>query len=109
MSESYSSSECFILIYFDKRLPVINDLTLLRHIWLNEGPRGLFRGLGPNLVGVAPSRAIYFWSYSTTKQAVNSRLPKPNRDTPFVHVISAASAGIDRFIFQSIIKALFEH
>ena len=44
-------------------------------------------------MGVAPSRAIYFWSYSTTKQAVNSRLPKPNRDTPFVHVISAASAG----------------
>jgi solute carrier family 25 protein 33/36 len=65
----------------------------LKHIWTNEGPRGLFRGLGPNLVGVAPSRAIYFWSYSTSKQAVNSRLPKQNRDTPFVHVISAASAG----------------
>jgi hypothetical protein len=22
---------------------------------------GLFKGLGPNLMGVAPSRAIYFW------------------------------------------------
>ena len=89
-NENYSTSAFFI---FDKKLQIIKDLTLLRHIWLNEGPRGLFRGLGPNLVGVAPSRAIYFWSYSTTKQAVNSRLPKPNRDTPFVHVISAASAG----------------
>lgn len=65
----------------------------LRHIWVHEGPRGLFRGLGPNLVGVAPSRAIYFWSYSTTKKGLNRRLPKPNRDTPFVHVVSAASAG----------------
>jgi hypothetical protein len=64
-----------------------------RHIWVHEGPRGLFRGLGPNLVGVAPSRAIYFWSYSTTKKGLNCRLPKPNRDTPFVHVVSAASAG----------------
>ena len=60
---------------------------------MHEGPRGLFRGLGPNLVGVAPSRAIYFWSYSTTKKTLNRRLPKPNRDTPFVHVVSAASAG----------------
>jgi len=65
----------------------------LKHIWLNEGPRGLYRGLGPNLVGVAPSRAIYFWSYSTTKRQLNSSLPRQNRDTPFVHVLSAASAG----------------
>ena len=60
---------------------------------MHEGPSGLFRGLGPNLVGVAPSRAIYFWSYSSTKQKLNRMLPAPNRDTPFVHVVSAASAG----------------
>lgn len=65
----------------------------LKHIWTNEGARGLYRGLGPNLVGVAPSRAIYFWSYSTTKKHVNNSLPRVNRDTPFVHVLSAASAG----------------
>jgi len=65
----------------------------LKHIWVHEGPRGLFRGIGANLVGVAPSRAIYFWSYSTAKQRLNKSLPPPNRDTPFVHVLSAASAG----------------
>lgn len=65
----------------------------LKHIWVNEGVRGLYRGLGPNLVGVAPSRAIYFWSYSTTKKHVNNSLPKINRDTPFVHVLSAGTAG----------------
>jgi len=65
----------------------------LAHIWRHEGAKGLYRGLGPNLVGVAPSRAIYFWSYSTTKKNLNNRLPQVNRDTPFVHVMSAASAG----------------
>ena len=54
---------------------------------------GLFKGLGPNLMGVFPSRAIYFWAYSTAKMKVNASLPKANRDTPFVHVTSAASAG----------------
>ena len=53
----------------------------------------MYRGLGPNLVGVAPSRAIYFWSYSTTKKNINNNLPRVNQDTPFVHVMSAASAG----------------
>lgn len=73
--------------------PSLGVVSCLRHILEHEGVRGLFRGLGPNLVGVAPSRAIYFWSYSSTKKSINQSLPKINRDTPFVHVISAASAG----------------
>ena len=51
--------------------------------------RGLYKGLGPNIVGVAPSRAIYFWAYSTAKKYVNASLPKRNRDTPLVHVLAA--------------------
>lgn len=68
-------------------------LQCLRHIFVNEGVAGLFKGLGPNLMGVFPSRAIYFWAYSTAKRNVNAALPKANRDTPFVHVTSAAMAG----------------
>ena len=60
---------------------------------------GLFKGLGPNLMGVFPSRAIYFWAYSTAKLKVNASLPKCNRDTPFVHVTSAATAGNKRLDF----------
>lgn len=44
----------------------------LRHIVETEGPRALFKGLGPNIVGVAPSRAIYFCAYSQTKGAMNT-------------------------------------
>jgi len=73
--------------------PSLGVISCLRHILEHEGARGLFRGLGPNLVGVAPSRAIYFWSYSTSKKTINRNLPQQNRDTPFVHVLSAASAG----------------
>jgi len=65
----------------------------LKHIFMHEGIPGLFKGLGPNLMGVFPSRAIYFWAYSTAKRNVNNQLPKSNRDTPFVHVTSAAMAG----------------
>ena len=64
-----------------------------RLIFVNEGIPGLFKGLGPNLMGVFPSRAIYFWAYSTSKKNINASLPKANRDTPFVHVTSAAMAG----------------
>ena len=51
-------------------------------------------------MGVFPSRAIYFWAYSTAKKNVNMSLPKPNRDTPFVHVTSAAIAGILLITFR---------
>ena len=36
-------------------------------IFLNEGIAGLFKGLGPNVMGVFPSRAIYFGAYSSGK------------------------------------------
>lgn len=62
-----------------------------RLIIQNEGPMALFKGLGPNLVGVAPSRAIYFCAYSQAKSFFNSLL---NPDTAIVHVLSASCAGI---------------
>jgi len=77
----------------NKPMPNMGVVQCLKHIFVNEGVSGLFKGLGPNLMGVFPSRAIYFWAYSTAKRNVNSSLPKANRDTPFVHVTSAAFAG----------------
>jgi len=72
------------------------DLILLihfRYIFIHEGVRGLFKGLGPNLMGVAPTRAIYFWSYNACKKKIDASIPKANRDTSLVHVVSAAAAG----------------
>ena len=44
-----------------------------------------------SISGVAPSRAIYFWAYSTCKSNLNTTLP-PN--TEIVHILSAAAAGL---------------
>uniref|UniRef100_A0A8C6UKP5 Solute carrier family 25 member 36a n=1 Tax=Neogobius melanostomus TaxID=47308 RepID=A0A8C6UKP5_9GOBI len=61
-----------------------------RLILEKEGPRSLFRGLGPNLVGVAPSRAIYFAAYSTAKERLNGVFAP---DSTQVHMVSAGLAG----------------
>lgn len=65
-------------------------LHCLKMILQKEGPRSLFRGLGPNLVGVAPSRAIYFAAYSTCKERLNHVFAA---DSTQVHMVSAGAAG----------------
>jgi len=77
----YSSSWHFFLSFF-------------RHIVKTEGPKALFKGLVPNIVGVAPSRAIYFGAYAQSKTFFNTVL---NPDTPIVHVLSASFAGKNYF------------
>ncbi|XP_021252868.1 solute carrier family 25 member 36 isoform X1 [Numida meleagris] len=66
-------------------------LHCLKMILQKEGPRSLFRGLGPNLVGVAPSRAIYFAAYSNCKEKLNNIF---NPDSTQVHMISAGVAEL---------------
>ncbi|VDM81583.1 unnamed protein product [Strongylus vulgaris] len=63
-----------------------------RHIIKNEGFGALYKGLLPNLVGVAPSKAVYFYSYSSSKRLWNeSDIFVPN--SAIVHMVSAGSAG----------------
>lgn len=64
----------------------------LKHIVQTEGSRALFKGLGPNIVGVAPSRAIYFCAYSKAKNAWNAVGIIP-ANSPLVHIMSASCAG----------------
>ncbi|XP_052082904.1 solute carrier family 25 member 36-like isoform X2 [Mytilus californianus] len=68
----------------------VSLLKCLKHIVQTEGVNGLFKGLGPNLVGVAPSRAIYFFSYANMKNYLNTVM---NPETPLVHIGSAVTAG----------------
>lgn len=60
-------------------------------IWRNGGSKGFFRGLKPLLLGIIPTRAVYFWAYSSTKD----RLARTwMQNGPFNHLCSAFSAGI---------------
>ncbi|XP_061457712.1 solute carrier family 25 member 33 [Rhineura floridana] len=76
-------------------------IRLLKSILEKEGPRSLFRGLGPNLVGVAPSRAVYFACYSKAKEQFNN-IFVPNSN--IVHVCSAGSAA---FITNSLMNPIW--
>lgn len=90
-----------ITLYVSVQLSAVNGASVapmappgplhcLKLIFEREGARSLFRGLGPNLVGVAPSRAIYFAAYSTAKEELNGVLEP---DSTQVHMASAGLAG----------------
>ncbi|EME38621.1 hypothetical protein DOTSEDRAFT_75401 [Dothistroma septosporum NZE10] len=90
-----------------KGIPPPHTMSPLRAGWLHisetgqilgqipkvEGWRALFKGLGPNLVGVVPARAINFWAYGNGKR-VYSNLFFDGKETAGVHLLSAATAGI---------------
>ncbi|ORZ17234.1 mitochondrial carrier domain-containing protein [Absidia repens] len=65
---------------------------LLVRIKQVEGIRGYFKGLGPNLVGVIPARSINFYTYGNGKKLYTEL--NHGKETPMVHLISAATAGL---------------
>ena len=41
-----------------------------RVIWIEDGMRGLYRGLGPMLLGYIPTWAVYMSTYESTKNVL---------------------------------------
>lgn len=77
-------------VFTDKPSYVPSFVQAFRTIVAKEGAKGLFKGLGPNLVGVAPSRAIYFGVYSIVKaETINAGFDESST----VHLLSAMTAG----------------
>jgi len=58
-----------------------------------EGWRALFKGLGPNLIGVVPARAINFYTYGNGKRIISDRFNN-GREAAWVHLTAAATAGV---------------
>ena len=58
-----------------------------------EGWRALFKGLGPNLVGVVPARSINFFTYGNGKRVIADNF-NGGRETAWVQFSAAATAGI---------------
>lgn len=63
---------------------------MMHHIYKTEGLKALWKGIGPNLLGVIPARAIYFTVYSQTKQKVSNYTNIEN----LVYITSAIAAGV---------------
>jgi hypothetical protein len=57
-----------------------------------EGLRGMWRGLGPALSGVIPSRAVQFATYSFMKRTLAPILG----ENTSLHLVSASVAGAHR-------------
>lgn len=65
----------------------------LRELYVKEGSSALFKGLGPNLVGVIPARSINFFTYGFSKDLLINASPKQKEET-WMHLVSGISAGI---------------
>ena len=58
-----------------------------------EGWRALFKGLGPNLVGVVPARALNFYVYGNSKQIISQEF-NGGHQASWVHLCAAILAGV---------------
>ncbi|GAB1312290.1 Pyrimidine nucleotide transporter, mitochondrial [Madurella fahalii] len=67
--------------------------SILASVYRQEGPRALFKGLGPNLVGVIPARSINFFTYGNGKRLIAEHLNN-GKDSAWVHLSAAALAGV---------------
>ncbi|EDZ73704.1 YBR192Wp-like protein, partial [Saccharomyces cerevisiae AWRI1631] len=67
-------------------------LGIIGNVYKQEGFRSLFKGLGPNLVGVIPARSINFFTYGTTKD-MYAKAFNNGQETPMIHLMAAATAG----------------
>eukprot|EP00600_Ochromonadales_sp_CCMP1393_P005782 CAMPEP_0174957456 /NCGR_PEP_ID=MMETSP0004_2-20121128/2081_1 /TAXON_ID=420556 /ORGANISM="Ochromonas sp., Strain CCMP1393" /LENGTH=312 /DNA_ID=CAMNT_0016205565 /DNA_START=36 /DNA_END=971 /DNA_ORIENTATION=- len=68
----------------------MNPMQVANQVLKVEGPKGFFKGLKPMLVGIIPTRAIYFWAYTASKHNLE---PQFGNSAPN-HLISAFVAGI---------------
>jgi solute carrier family 25 protein 33/36 len=59
-------------------------------IMMKHGPSGFFKGLRPLLIGIIPTRAIYFWAYALSKD----KLTPVYGNGALNHLCSAFAAGI---------------
>lgn len=72
---------------------VSDTFRILGTLYQTEGARSLFKGLGPNLVGVIPARSINFFTYGLMKDVISRNFNNGSEAT-WVHLSSAATAGI---------------
>ncbi len=66
-------------------------VNVCKSVYAQTGILGFFKGLKPMVIGILPTRAIYFSTYKATKQTLQE---KYDIDGPFNHLCSAFSAGV---------------
>ncbi|EMG50809.1 Mitochondrial carrier protein RIM2 [Candida maltosa Xu316] len=76
--------------------------SVIRGMYVSEGTSSLFKGLGPNLVGVIPARSINFFTYGATKEFLVQNfssvknpddLKNGHGEETWMHLVSGINAG----------------
>lgn len=65
-------------------------VSVCEKIYEKDGLSGFTKGLKPMLFGIVPTRAIYFWSYTATKDGLSPIIG----DNAACHLLSAFNAGV---------------
>lgn len=78
----------------------VTILQALRSVVASEGTRGLYRGIVPTLVGVMPSRAIYFSAYHYGQEIFGEMFSNPQ-------LIFLCSAGMGGFIASTLTNPIW--
>ncbi|KAI4165161.1 MAG: hypothetical protein LQ342_001029 [Letrouitia transgressa] len=82
------------LTYFRSAVLHFNEtFQILFSIHRVEGWRALFKGLGPNLTGVVPARAINFYAYGNGKRFLSQTF-NHSQEAAWIHICAAINAGI---------------
>ncbi|KFA69417.1 hypothetical protein S40285_07654 [Stachybotrys chlorohalonatus IBT 40285] len=68
-------------------------LQILNAVYRTEGWRALFKGLGPNLVGVVPARSINFFVYGNGKRLISEHWNR-GEEAPWVFMTAGIAAGV---------------
>ena len=76
-----------VLLHFTETLQMLSAIHRV------EGWRALFKGLGPQLVGVVPAKAINFYSYGNGKRIISERF-NDGKEAAWVHLCAGVLAGI---------------
>lgn len=76
-----------VTIHFKETVGILNG------VYHQEGARALFKGLGPNLVGVIPARSINFFTYGYAKDLLKQLEFFKGQESSFLHLIAGVSAG----------------
>jgi solute carrier family 25 (mitochondrial uncoupling protein), member 8/9 len=72
-----------------------------RKIIAEEGVKGLYSGLFPNMIRNSIMNAAELASYDQIKSSILKRFPKVNPDSKFLHFTCGLSAGFIAVIFAS--------
>jgi len=70
-----------------------SPLAVARKILSNDGVAGFWRGLPPSLVGIIPSRSVYFYAYEQTKRFMDPVFKEGSVGNALVSGLAAGVAG----------------